>query len=261
MKRIRLFALSVPAAVLLIACTTPRPASNTVVPAQSPTAAPTQTAPPSAATAADAPGTPQVLQGPGISYRGIHFILDPALGSRLFAYEDALTLNGSTAHSIRFALSPEDYCKTWCLVVYPVAEFEKAFGFFVFPPAGYRGGAAVVFQAQHKTLAFQNGSSSGDRALEAFGQNQYGVSNDSLRYAFRGYGADKSYALFVQVPVRASGLPDAAPTMPSGGDPVQDILAYNAHAADSLNALSPADFSPDLDQLDALVASVRVGIP
>jgi hypothetical protein len=204
-------------------------------------------------------GPAEVLDGPEISYRGIHFFLDPAMGSRLYVIDDVITLDGSTAHSTRFALSPEEYCMTWCLVLYPVSEFERSFGFFVFPPAGYRGGAAVVFKAQEKALSFQDGS--GSRDLEAFGQDHYGVSNRSLTYVFRGYNADRQYGLFVQVPVRNPGLPDAAPTMNSGSDPAKDILEYNRLAAQSLNALTPADFAPNLDLLDALVMSIRVQSP
>ncbi|HSB00808.1 MAG TPA: hypothetical protein VLE49_09165 [Anaerolineales bacterium] len=211
---------------------------------------------PTPATESGVPGNAQVLEGPNINYNGIRFTLDPTLGSRLYVFEDVLTIDGATAHSTRFALTPEEYCQTWCLNVSPVAEFEQAFGSFIFPPAGYRGGAAVVFKAQEKTLSFQNGS--GERGLEAFGQSQYGVSNESLNYVFRGYSADKQYGVYVQIPTRAANLPDAAPTMTTD---VQDILDYNQQAAQSMNALTPADFTPDLDLLDALVASIQVGAP
>jgi hypothetical protein len=206
--------------------------------------------------AADVPANGQALEGPNINYNGIRFTLDPALGSHLYVFEDVISLDGATAHNIRFALTPEEYCQTWCLMVYPVAEFEQAFGTFVFPPAGYRGGAAVVFDAQKKTLAFQNGS--GDRGLETFGQSQYGVSNESLQYVFRGYSADKQYGIFVQIPIRAANLPDAAPTLAFNS---QDVLDYNQKVAESMNALAPADFTPNLDLLDALAASIHVETP
>jgi hypothetical protein len=197
-----------------------------------------------------------VLEGPNIDYHGIRFTLDPALGSRLYVFDEETTIDGATAHPTRFALTSEEYCQTWCLMVYPVAEFEQAFGSFVFPPAGYRGGAAVIFKAQEKALSFQNGS--GDRGLETFGQDHYGVSNESLRYVFRGYSADQQYGIYVQVPIRATNLPDAVPTLTTD---VQDILEYNQQAAESMNALTPADFTPDLDLLDAWVASIHVETP
>lgn len=198
----------------------------------------------------------QVLEGPDINYNGIRFTLDPGIGSRVYVFDDVISLDGATAHNIRFALTSEEYCLTWCLTVYPVAEFEQAFGTFVFPPAGYRGGAAVIFEAQKTSLSFQNGS--GDRGLETFGQDHYGVSNESLKYVFRGYSADKQYGVFVQVPIHAASLPNVVPTM---GTNVEDVLEYNRQAAESMNALTPADFTPNLDLLDALVASIHVEAP
>jgi hypothetical protein len=202
------------------------------------------------------PVTGQVLDGPDINYNGIRFILDPALGSRLYVFEDATTLEGATAHNIRFALTLEEYCQTWCLMVYPVAEFKQAFESFVFPPAGYRGGAAVIFEAQKKALSFQNGS--GDRSLETFGQSHYGVSNESLKYVFRGYSMDKQYGIYVQVPIHTASLPDVAPTIAFNA---QDVLDYNQKEVETVDALTPTDFTPSLDLLDALVASIHVEAP
>jgi hypothetical protein len=208
------------------------------------------------ATEAGILGGGQVLQGPNIDYKGTRFILDPTLGSQLYVYDEAITIDGATAHQTRFALNPEEYCQSWCLMVYPVAEFERAFGSFVFPPNGYRGGAAVVFKTQEATLSFQNGS--GDRTLETFGQDHYGVSNESLNYVFRGYSADGQYGVFVQIPIHAASLPNVAPTIASD---VEEILDYNAQAAESMNALAPEDFTPNLDLLNALVSSILVAAP
>lgn len=203
---------------------------------------------------AGVPETVQALEGPDINYNGVRFTLNPALGSRVYVYDEPLTIDGVTAHSTRFALNPEDHCQTWCLIVYPVPEFEQAFGTFVFPPAGYRGGASIIFEAQKKPLSFQNGS--GDRGLEAFGQNHYGVSNESLKYVFRGYSADKKYGVFLQVPTQAANLSGIAPTMGTNPD---EIVQYNQQAAQSMSVLTPGDFNPNLELLDALVTSVQVG--
>ncbi len=209
----------------------------------------TQTSP-TPATEASAPGNTQDLEGPDIDYNGIRFTLDPALGSRLYVYHDEIAIDGKTAHSIRFSLAPEEYCQTWCVIVYPVAEYQQAFGDFSFPPAGYRGGAAVLFHAQEKFLSFQNGV--GTRALETFGQNYYGVSNESLKYAFRGYREGKQYAVYVQIPIRTASLPDREPTLPA------DIQRYYQQTIQSVNMLTPADFNPSLDLLDALVNSIQL---
>jgi hypothetical protein len=216
---------------------------------------PEQTSTPAAspALATDISDNTQDLEGPDINYNGIRFTLDPSMGSRLYVHNDEITIDGKTAHQIRFSLTPEEYCQTWCLIVAPAAEFQQAFGDFVFPPAGYRGGAAIIFHAQEKLLHFQDGT--GTRALETFGQNHYGVSNESLKYAFRGYSVDKHYAVYVQIPIRAASLPDTEPTLTT------DIQAYDQQTTQSVNALTPADFTPNLDLLDGLVASIRVGTP
>ena len=223
------------------------------------TEAQTETPVPTPAAGVNVSANGQMLDGPDINYNWIRFTLDPTLGSRLYVFDDVISLDGATAHNIRFSLESEEYCQTWCLMVYPVAEFEQAFGKFVFPPAGYRGGAAIIFDAQETTLSFQNGS--GDRSLETFGQDHYGVSNEALKYVFRGYTADKQYAIFVQIPIHTANLPDIAPTMPTGSDPVQDILNYNQQAAQTLNTLGSADFTPNLELLDALIVSIHVEMP
>ncbi|MFT3890641.1 MAG: hypothetical protein QM730_03330 [Anaerolineales bacterium] len=199
------------------------------------------------------PASVQDLEGPDINYNGIRFTLDPAFGSSLYVFTDEITLEGKTAHSTRFSLTPEEFCKTWCVTVYPVAEFEQAFGTFVFPPAGYRGGAAIVFGAQVKALSFQNGS--GNRGLETFGQTNYAVSNEELKYAFRGYTMDKRYGIYVQAPMHTSALPDVAPALDFNS---QEVFDYNQKMTETLNALTPADFTPNLDVLDALVESISV---
>jgi len=205
--------------------------------------------------ALDLPPNARLLDGPDIRYGNIRFFLDPRLGARLFVFDQTLTSpSGQAAHSTLFSLTPDEERLDWCIVVYPVREFEQAFGTFVFPPSGY-GGAAVIFHAQESAVDFQNGN--GARALEMFGQMAYFVSNDALKYAFRGYTPDGQFAVYVQIPVRSEKLSDLPPTL-TVADPINDILAYNQNALDTLNSLPPSAFSPPLDLLDALVASIQV---
>ncbi len=217
----------------------------------------TPVASPAPATEIGVPGNTQDLEGPDINYNGIHFTLDPSFGSRLYVYNDVATIEDKTAHSTHFALTPDDqYCQAWCLIIYPVAEFQQAFGEFVFPPTGYRGGATVVFHAQEKPLSFHNGT--GTRALETFAQSIYGVSNESLKYVFRGYSIEKQYAVYVQIPTHTASLPEMSPTLTTGSDPARDMQQYNQQAGETVNALTPADFNPNLDLLDALVTSIQI---
>lgn len=216
--------------------------------------------PPSVSTSTPVSANLEDLDGPDISYHGIHLSLDPALGSHLYAFdEELMDDDGHAARYTRLSLTPEEYCQTWCIEVYPVREFEQAFGRFVFPPLGYYGGAAVIFDAQEAKLSFQNGS--GSRSLQTFGQMVYFVSNDALKYAFRGFSEDGQLAVYVQIPVRTDSLPNIAPTWSADGETLESIQAYNQHAADTLNTKPPADFTPNLNLLDALVVSIRVEIP
>jgi hypothetical protein len=202
------------------------------------------------------PSSAQLLEGPDYEYKSILFTLDPTIGSHLYVFDEMISIDESAAHYTRFSPFPEGACQTWCLNIYPIAEFEQAFGKFVFPPSGYRGGAAVIFKAREMPLSFQNGS--GDRGLETHGQNHYGASNESLKYVFRGYTMDKRYAVYVEVPIHAVNLPEVAPTMTTD---VAEILSYNQQSAEAVNALTSADFTPHLDLLDAFVLSIRVDTP
>lgn len=197
------------------------------------------------------------LTGPRIGHQGIHFSLDPTLGSQVFVFEQQITSqSGSTAHSTLYSLTPEDSCGSWCLVVYPVSEYEEAFGNFVFPPASYGGGAAVIFSAQEKQLDFQNGS--GERALQAFGQMEYFIGQGAIKYAYRGISADGKTAVYLQVPVQADGLFFPTPTLPVSGDVFEGIDAHNRQLALSLNSLDPSAFNPNLNLLNSLVSSIRI---
>lgn len=197
------------------------------------------------------------LTGPRIGHQGIHFSLDPTLGSQVFVFEQPITSqSGLTAHSILFSLTPEDSCESWCLIVYPVSEFEEAFGTFVFPPASYGGGSAVIFNVHEKQLDFQNGS--GERALQAFGQMEYFIGQDALKYAYRGISTDGKTAVYLQVPVQADGLFFPTPTLPVSGDVFEGIDAHNRQLALSLNSLDPSALKPNLNILDSLVTSIRI---
>lgn len=197
------------------------------------------------------------LIGPRIGYQGIHFVLDPRLGSQVIVTEEEITSqSGLAAHSILFSLTPEDSCESWCLIVYPVEEFQQAFGTFVFPPAGYGGGAAVVFSVQERSVDFQGGS--GKRAVQAFGQMEYFIGQDALKYAYRGFSADGKFALYLQAAVQADGLFFPTPTLPPSGDVSEGIAAHNRELALDLEGLAPSAFSPDLTLLDSLVASIQI---
>ena len=212
-----------------------------------------------------------VLNGPHISWNGISFELNPVFGRQVYVFDEQIkSPEGLTAQYTRFALTEEEYCQNWCVQVYPVEQFQQAFGRFVFPPAGYGGGAAIILHAQDQPLNFQNGA--GERALEMHGQMSFFVSNETLFYNFRGTTQDEKYAVYVKIPIAVSILASTGDpeqntnldailiptTPPDMAYPEEAILAYNQEAVQKLNQLAPQMFDPDLRTIDALVASLQV---
>lgn len=213
----------------------------------------------------------EMLEGAHINYRGISFTLDASLGSKVYVFEEEIeSSNGQKARYTRFAMTPEEFCETWCIEVYPVQEFVQVFGHFTFPPGGYGGGAVITFSVNAMLLGFQNGE--GSRALEMHGQMTGYVTNGALKYVYRGYTENQKYAVFVQIPVSASILPDSVlfeeninpnaipiPTLlPDRSDYVESVDSFNEQASLRLASLPPDGFSPGLDMLDAMAASIKV---
>jgi hypothetical protein len=64
---------------------------------------------------------------------------------------------------------------------------------------------------------------------------------------------DKRYGIYMQAPIHAADLPDVAPALDFNS---QEVLDYNQKMTDTLNVLTPADFIPDLDTVDALIESI-----
>src|SRR5215510_14722640 len=60
-----------------------------------------QTETPNPVTVTDAPANVQVIEGQDINFNGVHFTLDPALGSRLYVFDDVISPEEAEAHSLR----------------------------------------------------------------------------------------------------------------------------------------------------------------
>jgi len=143
---------------------------------------------------------------------------------------------------------------------------------------GYRYGrwlivnAAQVLQAQLRGQAFQNGA--GVRFLAHFAQAVWPFENGDLVYVFVGLTTDGAALVTVTLPVHTAALPDDAGVWQTTGLPpiptpapdnsnldaaLSAIVAFNAQAAAQLETLGADAFTPGLDQLDALIAALRVG--
>jgi hypothetical protein len=126
--------------------------------------------------------------------------------------------------------------------------------------------AAQVFASNIQAASFQNGS--GVRFLTEYGQYPAPVNNRELFYHFQGFTNEGEYYIVAIFPITAPGLgessdPESAVAIggvayPKMGDPSDDWKAYYAAAASLLEATAPEAFTPALNQLDALIQSIKI---
>ncbi|HET9590903.1 MAG TPA: hypothetical protein VFO91_19080 [Anaerolineales bacterium] len=126
--------------------------------------------------------------------------------------------------------------------------------------------AAPLIAAQIQMMPFQNGS--GVRSLTQYAQYNAPVNNRELFYHFQGLTEDGAFYLVAVLPVSAPVLAeDESPeaSVPAEGVPIPTDIGpndvYYASITQKLNALSPDDFTPALDSLDALMNSILVTNP
>jgi hypothetical protein len=119
--------------------------------------------------------------------------------------------------------------------------------------------AAEVFHARYQVLGFANGS--GTRYLTLFAQYYAPINNHEMFYTYQALTADGQYWISAILPASNPILPENADNPPPGY--TWDDLSYNyeAYLADllpQLEAQPAAAYSPSLDALDALVASITI---
>jgi hypothetical protein len=126
--------------------------------------------------------------------------------------------------------------------------------------------AAQVFASNIQPISFQNGS--GMRFLTEYAQYAAPVNNHELIYHFQGFTDDGEYYILAILPITVPVLAessDSGAVLPAGGVPYPDIsvpnadiTGYYAAVTDLLNATSPETFAPTINQLDALIQSMRI---
>jgi len=126
--------------------------------------------------------------------------------------------------------------------------------------------AAQIFASNLQIIAFQNGE--GVRFLTEYGQYAAPVNNHELFYHFQGFTNDGEYYIVAIFPITAPVLAetsDAGAAIPAGGiaypninDANADFQSYYTAVTALLNATSPDAFSPTINQLDALIQSMRI---
>ena len=119
--------------------------------------------------------------------------------------------------------------------------------------------AAQVFRAQVKYLNFQSGQ--GVRFVTQYDQAIIPINNQEVFYTFQGLTSDGRYYIAAILPVAASALPDTDQMTPEQIQSMGTADAFGQYlnqVVQTLNGLPATEFAPNLDQLDALINSVRV---
>ena len=115
-----------------------------------------------------------------------------------------------------------------------------------------------IFHTNLKHLDFQNGV--GVRFLAVYSQAVDPITNQDLVYVFQGLTDDGRYAVSIFLPANHPTLPvDPNALTPEEVEVmVQDYGKYQVDTANSLSAQPANSFTPNLEKLDALVASLKV---
>lgn len=128
--------------------------------------------------------------------------------------------------------------------------------------------AGAVFASNIKPIQFQNGS--GLRFLTEYAQYFAPINNRELFYMFQGLSNDGEYYIIAILPITHPALqadekpettpPDGGIPFPGeSGDPAETVSAYYNQVADLLDISQPNAFAPNLDALDAMIASLTTG--
>ncbi|MCB0016144.1 MAG: META domain-containing protein [Anaerolineales bacterium] len=120
-------------------------------------------------------------------------------------------------------------------------------------------GRAVPFGHLNETSAAQ----SGYRFVGRWTQDANPLTNQGLTYVYQGFTNDGRFLVSFFYPITTEALPAIEDVPQEEFDRLaNDYDAYMADKTDLLNSLDSADFTPTLDALDALVASLEIaGMP
>ena len=128
------------------------------------------------------------------------------------------------------------------------------------PPEVVSGYNDLAVQIGRAKSDVDSASRSGYRFVGRWAQDANPVTAESrLWYTYQGFTNDGQYLVNFFYPVTTAKLPKQADLTGAEMDKFNsDPQAYIKSQAETLNALAPADWQPDLSQLDALVGSLRI---
>jgi len=238
--------------------------------------------------------SPTAGQKPNAYYEGIAFYYDPSLAKGV----GAQTIEASAPAGDNqpfFAVNPKEY--QFDFQGYPVAdsmkpeilifsadEYEKLMTggdpnpvtreldglkkLLADRPADSSGrlpflpvwDAGQLLHFHLKYVKFQNGE--GIRYLTEYGQDMAPLSNKLLFYTFQGLTSDGAYYISAVLPTTHAPLAgDNGETLSKQdhGKFIENYAAYAVDVQNLLNAEKDGSFSPTLEKLDALIASIKIG--
>jgi heat shock protein HslJ len=128
------------------------------------------------------------------------------------------------------------------------------------PPEQIAGVNDLAVQISRAASDADSASKSGYRFVGRWAQDANPVTAESrLWYTYQGFTNDGRYLVSFWHPVTTASLPKQAELTAAELDQFNaDPQAYIQAQAETLNALPPSDWQPDLTHLDALVGSLRI---
>jgi hypothetical protein len=117
---------------------------------------------------------------------------------------------------------------------------------------------AVQFAGVNTT--FQSASKTGYRFVGRWMQDFNPVTNQGLRYVYQGFTNDGQYLVSFFHPITTTALPNTMQDLPEAvsQQAAANPAAYLQQEVARLNALDSTDWTPPLETLDALVASLQI---
>ena len=116
--------------------------------------------------------------------------------------------------------------------------------------------AAQVMHTQVGYLDFKSGK--GVRFLTQFDQAPLPINNYELIYTFQGLTSDGKYYIAAVLPVTHPELPAGSEVSEQQANELSDFPDYLSRTVTLLNQQPADSFTPDLNELDALIRSIEV---
>lgn len=229
------------------------------------------------------PEGPIVPSGTQASYGGVSLVFDPALAGGIRGETVPEDLTSDYFNTPEFTLlSFEDYIlsDTYLepeIMVFPVARYGEvnpsavdtmselvdllatmdAEGLEAIPVLPIWNAGQMMW-SNLSFVDFKNGS--GVRFLTQYGQDVGPINNQGLFYSFQGLTHDSQYYVSTIFPVSHPSLPADWETIPGGDYQAfeESFVEYLEGIEEHLSAQLAGSFTPDLDDLDAVIHSIEI---